>query len=109
MDAVTKAYSENGTVPFRAEIHSQSLLGMQWNVDNNIRKFCGGAKKEVPNRVKKRAVLSFVASVFDPLGLFAPMTMRMRILLKTVSSDKGQQWDDEIDQEEKQQFLDLVQ
>ena len=47
-------------------------------------------------------MLSFVASVFDPLGLFAPFTMRMRILLKTVWAKSGQQWDDKIEVEDQQ-------
>ena len=66
---------------------------------------CRGADKEVPTIVTQRAVLSFVASVFDPLGVFAPLTMRMRTLLKTIWGKTGQQWDQEIKEEERNLFL----
>ena len=69
---------------FEAEPHTSSLLGMQWNVDNDILEVCRGADKKVPNKITQRAVLSFVASIFDLLGIFAPFTMRVRILLKTI-------------------------
>ena len=92
---------------FEAEPHTSSLLGMQWNVDNDTLEVCRGGDKELPIKITQRVVLSFVASVFDPLGLFAPFTMRMRVLLKTIWAKSGQQWDDKIDTEE-QQFLDWV-
>ena len=81
---------------------------MQWNVDNDTLEVCRGADKELPNKITQRAVLSFVASVFDPLGLVAPFTMRMRVLLKTIWAKIGQQWDDKTDEEDEQQFLDWV-
>ena len=41
----------------------------------------------------QRTILSFVSSVFDPLGLLAPFTMRVRILLKSIWIQYGQRWD----------------
>ena len=69
---------------FEGEPHNSSPLGMQWDVDNNTLEACCGADKEVPNKMTQQAVVSFVASVFDLLGLFAPFATSMRILLKTV-------------------------
>ena len=50
-------------------------------------------------------MLSFVASVFDPLGLFAPFTMRTRILLNTIWAQK---WNDKMEQKDEIKFLDWV-
>ena len=75
---------------------------------NDTLEVCRGADKEPPNKITQRAVLSFVASVFDPLGLFAPFTMKMRVLLKTIWAKIGQQWDDKIEEEDERQFLDWV-
>ena len=75
-------------------------MGMQWIVENDTLEVCRGADKEVPNKITQRAVLSFAASVFDPLALFAPFTMRMRILLKTLWAKSGQQWDHKIEVED---------
>ena len=101
--------SEAKNKTFEAEPHASSLLGMQWNVDDTL-EICRGVDKEVARscKIMQRAVLSFVASVFDPLGLFAPFTMRMRILLKTIWAKSGQQWDDKIEVEDKQKYLEWV-
>ena len=85
---------------FEAEPHTSSLLGLQWNVQADELEVCRGADKEVPMKITQRAVLSFVASVFDPLGLFALFTMRMRVLLKIIWAKTGQQWDQEIENED---------
>ena len=90
---------------FEAEPHTSSLLGLQWKVEADELEVCRGADKEVPVKITQRAVLSFVASVFDPLGLFAPFTMRMRMLLKTIWAKTGQQWDQEIDIDDQTVFL----
>ena len=90
----------------RSDPHTSSLLGMRWNVDDDT--VCRGADKEVPKKIIQWVVLSFVASMFDPLGLFAPFTMRMRILLKTIWAKCGLQWDEKIEAEDKHKFLDWV-
>ena len=103
-----KDRSEAKSKTFKAELHTSSLLGMQWNVNNDTLEVCRGADKEVPNKIIQRTVWSFAASVFDPLGLFAPFTMRMRVLLKTIWARSGQQWHDKIEVEEKQKHLEWV-
>ena len=50
--------------------------------------------------------LSFVASVFDPLGKFARFTMRLRTLLTTICSKLCQLWDEEIPKVDKVCFED---
>ena len=53
-------------------------------------------------------MLSFVSSVFDPMGIFTPFTMRMRVLLKSIWIRLGQSWDEKIADDDKQVFLDWV-
>ena len=101
-EVVTRSFpgqdrSEAKSKTFEAELHTSALLGMQWNVYNDTLEVCRGADKEVPNKTTQRAVLSFVASVFDPVGLFAPFTMRMGVLLKTIWAKSRQQCDDNIE------------
>ena len=90
---------------FEAKPHTSSLLGLQWKVEADELEVCCGADKEAPVKITQRAVLSFVVSVFDPLGLFAPYTMRMRMLLKTFWAKSGQQSDQEIDNDDQAVFL----
>ena len=64
--------------------------------------------REDDNKITQRAMLSFVASVFDPLGLFASFRMRMHILLKTIWVKSRQQWTERFDVKENEQYLDWV-
>ena len=75
-----------------AEPAASSLLGLQWNMEEDNLEVCRGDSKEIPNKITQRVVLSFVASVFDPLRVFSHFTMRMRILLKTIWAKHGQVW-----------------
>ena len=50
-------------------------------------------------------MLSFVSSVFDPIGLVAPDTVKARLLLKDIWRISGQKWDDDLPEEIKKQFL----
>ena len=79
---------------------------MQWNWDNDTLEECRGADKKLPNKGANLPLRSFVASVFDPLGLLPPITMRMRNLFKTIWAKNEQQWYDKIEEEGEQQFLD---
>ena len=40
--------------------------------------------RQLDKAITRRAVLSFVSSVFDPVGLVAPSTVRARLLLKGI-------------------------
>ena len=55
--------------------------------------------------ITQRTVLSFVSSVFDPIGLVAPYTVKARLLLKDIWRISGQKWDDDLPEEIKKQFL----
>ena len=89
--------------------HTSSLLSMQWNVENDTLEVFCCANNEVPKRLTQRgAVFSFVALVFEPLRFFAPLVMRMWILLKTIWAITGQQWDDKIEEEDEEKFLEWV-
>ena len=55
--------------------------------------------------ITQRTVLSFVSSVFDPVGLVAPYTVRARLLLKDIWKISGQSWDDELPEDIRDKFL----
>ena len=55
-----------------------------------------GVDRPLDKAITQRTVLSFVSSVFDPVGLKAPYTVRTRLLLKDIWKISGQSWDDEF-------------
>ena len=91
---------------FEAEPLAPSILGLQWNVKSESLDICRGMGKEMPAKVTQRVVLSQVSSVFDPLGLFSPFTLRMRLLLKGVWKKHGQSWDEQVSPEDEIAFKD---
>ena len=52
-------------------------------------------------------ILSLVSKVFHPIGLVAPFTVGVRLLLKDIWRITGQHWDDELPQDKVQRFLAL--
>ena len=91
---------------FEAEPLAPSILGLQWNVKSDSLEICRGMGKEVPAKITQRIVLSQVSSVFDPLGLFFPFTVWMRLLLKGIWKKHGQAWDEELSPEDEIAFKD---
>ena len=91
---------------FEAEPLAPSILGLQWDVESDSLEICRGTGKEVPVKITQRIVLSHVSSVFDPLGLFSPFTVRMRLFLKGIWKKHGQSWDEQVSPEDEIAFKD---
>lgn len=71
------------------KLHLQRSLGVIWNTVSDMFTF------DVPQEQKpftRRGVLSTVNSLFDPLGLIAPVTIKGRLLLRDLTS-QDLEWD----------------
>ena len=99
---------EANEVMLNAEPTSSSILGLEWKIDQDCLQVCRGPNKECPSEKTQRVVLSFVSSVFDPISTLAPFTMRMRMLLKSIWIHHGQSWDERLNEEDKQIFMDWI-
>ena len=82
-----------------------SVLGLQWTITDDSLQVCRGTSKEVETPITQRKILSLVSSVFDPLGLFAPFSVHMRRLLKSIWTKNGQHWDNSVEPNEEEEFL----
>ncbi|XP_077976208.1 uncharacterized protein LOC144432057 [Styela clava] len=70
----------------------ERVLGIQWNVAND--EF--GFKVNIADKPNtRRGILSIVASVFDPLGIAAPITLLAKFLLQELCK-QNLGWDQEI-------------
>ena len=68
-------------------------LGLCWNVQDDIFTF-----SEIPIKPStRRGVLSTVASLFDPLGLLAPFSLKGKQLLQQLCHEKVD-WDEPLDE-----------
>ena len=63
---------------------SSHVLGLKWNQRSDTLVVSRGVNRLVTEPVTQRLVLSRVASIFDPIGLVAPYTIKARLVLKEV-------------------------
>jgi len=62
----------------RVQAETVSVLGHTWCVSNDINAI---KSIKMPHSETKRSVLQTVASVFYPLGLFAPVSLKGKIFI----------------------------
>ena len=59
-----------------------------------------------PQQLTKRMILSQINSVYDPLGLDGPFTVRAKILMRHLwGSDQKLDWDDPIPEENRENWI----
>lgn len=68
-----------------------SVLGLEWKIGQAKLSVCRGVDQACGSNITQRKVLSFVSSIFDPLGLMSPFTVRGR-LLGIVRSVRSSPW-----------------
>ena len=89
----------------RSTENSSHVLGLKWNHSTDTLVVNRGTNPEVKPKVTQRIVLSLVSSVYDPIGLVAPHSVKARLLLKDIWRLSGQQWDDDLPPEVVTKFL----
>ena len=82
------------------ELPTQHTLGVAWNINRDC--FTFKISKEV-KPCTRRGILSTVNSIYDPLGLAAPVTVRGRLFLKQLVN--GKDWDESLTPKEEGQWL----
>ena len=99
----------------RDRLSSERTLGLKWEVESDS--FCFEFKdKRKP--VTRRGILSTVSSVFDPLGIIAPVTLRGKALLQRLCMSScgwddvipvplSEEWEDWLEQAERLDFVRL--
>ena len=99
--------NENFLKPDLSSPQPQKVLGLPRNASTDEYIINKRLFKRFPNDqfTTQRKLLKFVASIFDPLGVIAPLTIRVRKILQAIWY-KGPQWDAPLDV---QQFPDFLQ
>ena len=77
------------------------VLGLAWSVKEDYLSLSSQRGDELI--LSKRTVLQQIASVYDPLGLFSPVTLRGKIFLQDLWSQKIS-WDRHLSEQDKRQW-----
>ncbi|XP_063913270.1 uncharacterized protein LOC135129931 [Zophobas morio] len=70
-------------------------LGVLWHNDTDTITFSTNGKISSQPQVTKRAILSTIAKIFDPLGLVSPITVTAKIILQKIWALKIN-WDESL-------------
>ena len=100
-----RSISNTKQVEVEPSKEGSSVLGLQWTITDDSLQVCRGTSKEVENPITQRKILSLFSSVFYHLGLFAPFSVYMRRLLKSIWTKNGQHWDKSVESNEEEEFL----
>ena len=78
----------------------QRVLGMPWDPEKDVYFIPPDSYQNVKDiqTPSQRSLLKFTSSIFDPLGLTAPLTIRLRICMQ-LAWTTGQHWDKPIPEE----------
>lgn len=84
----------------RDKLPSERTLGLEWNTEIDAFHF------KVINEhaaTTKRAILSAVARIYDPLGFLAPYILKGKLVLQRVTKSE-KNWDDEISSTDRKEW-----
>ena len=89
---------------------SNKVLGILWDNEADLLRF--DLEEVLINMntdvLTKRMILSTTAKFFDPLGLISPVILQLKILFQDICRAEINDWDQEIDGELKQRFMDII-
>lgn len=84
-----------------------NALGISWDQQKDQFLFSFSSKFKIENVVSKRSILSLSSSLFDPLGLLAPLIIKAKILLQELWILKIG-WDESVPQDVHTAWLQFV-
>ena len=89
-----------------SDVESVTALGLEWNLISDDLKLCRGFAGKEHTIITHRVVLSVASSIFDPLGLASPFTIKICLILQLIWQKTLKSWDEEIPQDVAKQYLD---
>lgn len=74
-----------------------TTLGLRWFYEGDKLGFKTNVERDA-KKLTKRSILSQITTIFDPLGLLAPITIYNKIIMQDIWREKND-WDDEVSEE----------
>lgn len=83
---------------------TERTLGVLWEVDRDVFTY---AAKETHRPMTRRGMLGSVSSVYDPMGLVCPFTVRGRLMVQALTRE-GASWDEPLSEEHMKNWQDWL-
>ena len=116
LDSIPIPDREVATVEVAKDEHGVKTLGVAWNCQQDTLVFVvpkvlkAPGAFEVPSydkKITRRKLLSAIATLYDPLGWLAPLTIKMKIVFQQTWTETSS-WDDFLSPGTVQMFYDWV-
>ena len=85
---------DNELLPTAADL--SHILGIRWNYRADTVVVSRSTSPDLKTAITQQAVLSAVSSVYNPIGLVAPYTVKTRLLREDIWRMNEPQWDDDL-------------
>ncbi|RCN51427.1 integrase core domain protein [Ancylostoma caninum] len=103
-EQVNDTINSHGATPMDKTV---KILCIQWRTTTDTLTIRLPSVEEQASHPTKRHVLKLVASIFDPLGIISPVTVRAKIFLQSLWKD-NMQWDQLLPLHSQQQWKDIT-
>lgn len=90
-----------------SELDHQRILGINWNAMTDELYVSRPLLQKLPCVQTKREVLQIIASIFDPLGYFAPSILEAKFFMRQLWVDKCD-WDTKLNKEQTKEWLQIA-
>ena len=82
----------------RSSQNTCMVLGTKWNTVTDELSIQGPKEDAMNVKLSKRHVLHRLSTIFDPMGMFTPVTLEAKLFLQSLWKDKVD-WDKKLDEE----------
>ena len=95
----SKFVNENASSEDQMKERVTKVLGLNWNTNTDELSISTRKLENIEQAKTKREVLTTLASIFYPLGMITPATLKMKLFLQELWK-KGKEWDERLSSEE---------
>lgn len=90
----------------RVQSSNTKVLGLGWNIRTDSLNITRPNLASLDSIETKRDVLKAIAGIFDPLGLFIPVTLQSKLYLQSLWKEDFT-WDDRLNKDKREQWKEI--
>lgn len=92
LNAISERITNHGTFDLDKD-RASNILGVKWNCIEDVFQYSSKIQPQLAHT--KRAILSNIAKIFDPLGLLAPILTTVKVIMQKLWKCEAK-WDEQL-------------